>query len=323
MAIVWQLTLFIVGLAILTLGAEGLVRGAARLARAMNISPLVIGLTIVAFGTSLPEMVVSVLAGLGGNDTIAMANVVGSNIANIALILGLSALVTPLTVDVRMVRREMPIMLGSAALLFLLALDQRISRLEGIFLFAGIVAFTLYSARGTGESAAVEAEFAEYVEDVASGRSARNGLMLLAGLVGLLVGAQIMVEAALTLARAAGISELVIGLTLVAVGTSLPELATSVVASYRGERDIAVGNVVGSNIFNVLAIIGVAAMVSPLSVGTAMLSFDFPIMLAASVALVAVVAIWRGLSRLVGGCFLGSYITYTLYLYLTAATPPG
>jgi cation:H+ antiporter len=320
--------LLVGGLVLLVVGAEALVRGASRLAAALGIAPLIIGLTIVAFGTSSPEMAVSVQSVLSGQTDIAVGNVVGSNILNVLLILGLSAVITPLIVAQQLVRKDVPIMIGVSILLLLMALNGAIEQWEGGVLFAGIIAYTVFqivqSRRGK-ESAAVEQEYAaEYGEPEprTAGQMARNVILAVVGLALLLLGARWFVDGAIQLARAFGISELVIGLTIVAVGTSLPEVATSLIAAIRGERDIAVGNVVGSNIFNILSVLGLSALAAgsaglPVSLG--LLELDIPFMVAVAVACLPIFLTGHTIARWEGGVFVAYYIAYTLYLLLTAA----
>ena len=319
------LLLFLLGLGLLVAGAEWLVRGASRLASAVGIPPLVIGLTVVAFGTSAPELAVSVQAVLGGQPDIALGNVVGSNICNVLLILGLSALITPLVVAQRLIRLDVPLMIGVSTLLYLLALDGRISRLDGLLLFAGILAYTVFAIiKGRSESAGVIAEYAgEYGATPSSnGRDKviRNLALVIIGLVMLVSGARWLVDGAMAGARWLGISELIIGLTVVAVGTSLPEIATSVIASLRGERDIAVGNVVGSGLFNILAVLGLSSLVAPsgLAVAPAVLRFDLPVMIAAAIACLPIFFTGHRISRSEGCLFLGYYLVYLIYLGLAA-----
>lgn len=322
---VLPLILGIVGIVLLIFGAELLVRGSSRLAAAFGISPLVIGLTIVAFGTSSPELAVSVQAGLEGQGDIALGNVVGSNICNVLLILGVSALITPLTVAQQLVRIEVPLMIGVSVLLLVLALDGGIGRLDGLFLVAGIVAYTTFAiVQSRRESREVQAEYAqEYGKPPGRSRWAGSGNLLLAvlGLVLLVIGANWLVDGATILARAIGISELVIGLTVVAVGTSLPEVATSITAAIRGERDIAVGNVVGSNIFNILAVLGISGVVAPAGIGVApaALSFDLPVMVAVAFACLPIFLTYHRIDRWEGALFLGFFVAYLLYLMLAAA----
>jgi cation:H+ antiporter len=312
------------GLALLAAGAEALVRGASRLALAAGISPLVIGLTVVAYGTSMPELVVSTLAALDGQPDLAVANVVGSNVLNVLFILGLCAALVPLTISRQVWRREVPIMIGASLLLVLLGADGRIARWEAAMLLAGIVGYSVSSVRASRrESVAAQQEAAhgEGLDRPATrGGLAASVAWVVAGLGALVLGARWLVEASVTLARAAGVSDVVIGLTIVAVGTSLPELATSVVATLRGAREMAIGNVVGSNIYNLLAILGVAGAVSPggLEVHPSLAHFDIPVMSAVAVACLPLFFTGRTLARWEGLLFLGYYAAYTLYVVLHA-----
>jgi cation:H+ antiporter len=320
------IALFILGLVLLVVGAEVLVRGASRLAAAVGISPLVVGLTVVAFGTSAPELAVSVqsaLSGQGGAD-IALGNVVGSNIANILLILGLSAIVTPLIVAQKLVRVDVPIVIGVSVLMFLMAMDGVINRWDGLLLFGGIIGYTVFAiVQGRKENQAVQEQYTEEFGVPAKGSvgSMRNLLFILAGLVMLVVGSRWLVEGAVSFARLFDVSELIIGLTIVAIGTSLPELATSVMASIKGERDIAVGNVIGSNLFNILSVLGLAALVAPngVSVPASALRFDMPVMIAVAVACLPIFFTGYTIARWEGLVFLGYYIAYTAYLILASA----
>lgn len=314
------------GLVVLVIGAEVLVRGASRLAAAAGISPLVIGLTVVAFGTSSPEMAVSVqsaLSGQAGAD-IAIGNVVGSNIFNVLFILGLAAVVAPLIVAQQLVRLDVPIMIGVSVLLLLLAGDGNVNRWEGLLLFAGIIAYTafaIYQGRKEKDKA-VEAEYAkEYSEKPrGAGQLALNLGLVVGGLALLVLGSNWFVEGAISLARAFGVSELIIGLTIVAAGTSMPEVAASVIASLKGERDIAVGNVVGSNLFNILAVLGLASIVAPSGVNVApsAISFDIPVMIAVAIACLPIFFTGYEIARWEGWVFLGYYVAYTAYLILAA-----
>jgi len=315
---------FLLGLAALTLGAELMVRGAARLALTFGISPLVVGLTIVAFGTSAPELAVSTGAALSGSGDLAIGNVVGSNIANILLILGLSALIVPLAVNEQIIRQEIPIMIGTFLLFVVFALDGRLGQGEGALLFTLVIVYTAFLIRQSRRaSKAVEAEFADEMPDTSSRWDAHWSvqLLLVAGGLGLLVlGADWLVDAAVAVARAFGVSDLVIGLTVVAVGTSMPEIATSLVAAYRGQRDIAVGNVVGSNIFNVLAVLGFSSLVADggIAVSEAARNFDLWVMLAVALACLPIAVTGREISRWEGGVFIAYYVAYTAYLVLAA-----
>jgi len=321
--------LFVLGLVALVLGAELLVRGASKLALSLGITPLVVGLTVVAFGTSAPELVVSMQSAWIGQADIALGNVVGSNMFNVLVILGLSALITPLVVHQQVIRQEVPVLIGASLLLWAMAQDGGISRWEGMLLVGLVVGYTLLLIRQSRrETAAVMAEVdAEYQAAFAGPSKAWDGhwgvqvLLMLAGLALLVLGAQWLVEAAVGFARALGVSELVIGLTVVAVGTSLPEVATSVMAAIRGERDIAVGNAIGSSIFNILVVLGVAASLAPteLSVAPAMLAFDLPVMTAVAVACLPVFFTGNRIDRWEGVLFLALYAAYTLYLILHAS----
>jgi cation:H+ antiporter len=316
---------FILGLVILTAGAEVLVRGSSQLAGRIGIPPLIIGLTIVAFGTSAPEMAVSVKAAFIGQADIALGNVVGSNIFNILLILGLSALIVPLTISRQIIRIELAIMIGTAILAMLLALDGNISRVDGAILFSGIIAYTILQVilarRERNQETITEIEGVDltklkpspsgYVKDI---------VMIVLGLVVLVYGARMMVDAAVEIARALGISELVIGLTIIAAGTSMPEVAASVMASLKGERDLAVGNVVGSNIFNILAVLGLSSAISPNGVGVAAsaLKFDIPAMIIVSLLCIPIFLTGKRINRGEGAFFLGLYVVYTVLLILLA-----
>lgn len=310
-----QSVLFFAGLAGLYFGAEWLVRGASRFARSFNIKPVVIGLTIVAFGTSTPELVTSVIAGIRHLSDIAMGNIIGSNIANIGLILGLSALVRPLSVDMKLLSREMPIMVGISALLYVMGWDGILSRPEGGILFGGILGYTYYVYRvALKETKAVEQEFEEFV-GAARDSIKKDVLLIIIGLGALVGGAYFLVQSAIYIARVVGISELVIGLTVIAVGTSLPELATSMVAAIRKESDISVGNVMGSNIFNILAVLGVAAVIQPLQVNAASLSVDIPVMLFFSIFLIPIITWKFVLTRGQGMLLLVGYGIYVFWLF--------
>ena len=317
--------LLLVGLVLLVVGAEALVRGASGLARAVGLSPLVIGLTVVAYGTSTPELAVSVQSALAGRADLALGNVVGSNIFNVLFILGVSSLITPLVVAQQLVRWDVPLMIGASVLTWLVAIDGTVSRVEGALLFAGGVAYTVFVIRQSRkESEEIRQEYAaEYGADAhAPKRLVRQIALVAGGLVALVLGSRWLVDAAIVLARELGLSELVIGLTIVAAGTSLPELATSVLASWRGERDIAVGNVVGSNIFNILTVLGTSSLVAPsgIAVSAAAMSFDIPIMIAVAVACLPIFFTGHVIARWEGALFLAYYVAYTVFLTLAATT---
>ena len=306
---------FLAGLALLLGGAVALVRGASRLATALRISPLVIGLTVVAFGTSSPELAASLASARAGSGDLALGNVVGSNIFNVLFILGLAAVISPLTVHRKLVRMDVPIMIAVAAVPLLLGADGVIARAEGIVMVAILLLYLgvlLWEARREGVAS-------NAAEPGRPSRLGRAALLALAGLGMLTVGAGWLVEGASSIARSFGVSELVIGLTLVAAGTSLPEVATSLVAAVRGQRDLAVGNVVGSNIFNVLAVLGVSAAASPAGVPVAASarSFDLPIMMVVSVACLPVFFTRLCIDRWEGSLFLLVYVLYVGQLYAT------
>ncbi len=324
-----QILLFVAGLAGLVGGAELLVRGASRLALAVGISPLVVGLTVVAFGTSAPEMAVSTGAVLNGQTDLSIGNVVGSNIFNILFILGVSALITPLVVDRQLIRQEVPILIGSSMLLMVLSLDGEIGLSDGAQLLVLVVAYTLILIRQSRAVTAADASSAapEDLPPVPAGWRGSLPVQLLligAGLAMLVLGSNALVESSVAFARALGISELVIGLTIVSIGTSLPEVATSITAALKGERDIAVGNVVGSNIFNILGCVGLAGVVAAgtgaggLPVPETALRFDLWVMLAVAFACLPVFLTGKEISRWEGGVFLAYYVAYTLYLLLAA-----
>ncbi len=312
-----QLLLLALGLVILTAGAEALVRGASGIATRLGIAPLVIGLTVVAFGTSAPELAVSVAAALSGQGDIAVGNVVGSNIFNVLFILGLSALIVPLAVASQLIRVDVPVMIGVSVLVLLLALDGEISRAEGVLLFAGLLVYVGFQVlqarreRNSGNGAPI---------DGAGSPVWLNIVFVVVGLAALVLGSRLLVTSAVAIAKALGMSELVVGLTIVAAGTSLPEVATSVVASIKGERDIAVGNVVGSNVFNLLGVLGLAGALSPhgVTVAAQALRLDLPVMLAAAFACLPIFVTGREIARWEGGLFLAYYCAYTLYLVLAA-----
>lgn len=324
------LSLFIVGLVLLTFGADFLVNGAAQLASAFGISPLVIGLTVVAFGTSAPELAVSIASAWNGQADIAIGNVVGSNIFNVLFILGISALIIPLAVQQQLIRLDVPIMIAASVLLLLLSLDHSLSHVDGLILFGGVVLYTAFLIRHSRkESAAVKAEYRDGVDvGVKTDEHphwAKNIGYLLLGLAMLVIGSKWLVDGAVMFARGLGVSELVIGLTIVAAGTSLPEVATSITAALRGERDIAVGNVVGSNIFNIFCVLGLASIVSPegIHVAETALQFDIPVMIAVAAACLPIFFVGRIITRGNGAMLFGYYIAYTLYLVFTAQQTPA
>lgn len=323
---IWTVAALVFGLVLLVGGAEALVKSASNLAATAGISPLVIGLTVVAFGTSAPELVVSLQAGLSNQPDIALGNVVGSNICNVLLILGLSALIMPLVVAQQLIRLDVPIMIGASGLVMLFGWDGRIGRSDGIVLFLGGIGYTLfllYQSR-LEKNPIVQDEYAQFgTRSLSLKEAGLNGALLLGGLAMLIGGSHLLIKSAVTIATLLGASQLIIGLTVVAIGTSLPELATSVTASLRGESDIAVGNVVGSNIFNILVVLGLSSAVSPagIAVSPAAISFDIPIMLAVAVLCLPICFTGNKISRKEGGLLLAYYLLYTGYLAANATNP--
>lgn len=310
-----DLLLVTVSLALLVAGAEGLVRGSASLALKLGLTPLMVGLTVVAFGTSSPELVVGIKAGLGGQGDITVGNVVGSNIFNIAVILGLTALICPVSAQWQLIKIDTPILVGLSGLLVVLLLDGRLTRVEGAMLFAGLLAYTLLNLRlaRRATSAAVEAEFDEGIPQP-TGRWGTDFLLIAAGLGLLVYGSDLLVENAVSLARDLGVGEAVIGLTIIAAGTSMPELATSVVAALRREPDIALGNVIGSCIFNLLCILGVSALVVPIQ-STGIRALDYGMMIGCSAVLLPMLRTGLRVSRWEGGLLLAAYGAYLFLLW--------
>ena len=303
------------GLALLYFGAQELIRGGAALALRLGLSALAVGLTVIAYGTSSPEMVVSVQASLSGNGAISLGNVIGSNICNILLILGCAAAIAPVSTHVQVIRREIPVMIGASFLLVALLWDGTLGRIDGALLVAAVVAYTYLTLRDArrAHAASVEAEFKEELPETQGlGAWAAGGLVLF-GLGVLILGSNLFVDGAVRLAEGWGVSQGVIGLTVVAIGTSLPELATSVMASAKGESDVAVGNVVGSNIFNLLGILGMASVVHPMT-ASGIRQSDLLFMLAVAVVLLPLVRIRGKVGRLEGIVMLAAYAGYTAWL---------
>ena len=295
------------GFIILTLGAESLVRGASAIALKLGIAPLVIGLTIVAFGTSAPELAVSVKSALAGNSGIALGNVIGSNIANIGLILAITALIRPIKVQSQMVKRDIPIMILASLVFWGLLLDGQLSRIDGFILVALLIGYLTYSyvqARKTKETIDFEAH---------EQKSSLSVIMIVVGIAMLVGGGILFVNGAIDLAKAFGVSEIIIGLTVVAIGTSMPELVTSIVAAMKGQSDIAIGNVVGSNLFNILAILGITSIIQPIS-AAGLQNTDFIVMLALSVIILPFA--WTGLriGRREASILLVTYLSYIGFL---------
>lgn len=309
--------LLLAGLALLVLGGEVLVRGAGGLARAAGMSPLVVGLTVVSFATSAPELAVTVDAALSGSPGLAVGNVVGSNVVNVLLVLGVSGLILPLAVRSALVRRDVPVMIGASVLLLLLALDGAVTPVDGVVLIAVLLVYVGWTVLGSRRSDVVPADRAPRTPR----RTVLDLLSVAAGVALLVLGARWMVSGATDVATALGMSELVIGLTVVAVGTSLPELATSVIAAVRGSVEMAVGNVVGSNIFNIGAVMGGAAVLAPggVPVDPGAVRFDLPVMVAVALALLPVAFTGFTVARWEAALFVAYYAAYAAYLLLDSA----
>lgn len=308
--------LLVGGLVLLTVGADALVRGAGGIGRRIGLSGLLVGLTVVALGTSSPEVAVSIGASLDDRGAIAVGNVVGSNIFNVLVVLGLSSLILPMVVERQLVKLDVPIMVALSFVPLLLGLDGAISRAEGGVLLILLVCYLVmlgFLALSDGPAVA-EADLPQR-----SDSTVVNLLLSAGGVAGLIFGADFLVAGATAIARDAGVSELVIGLTLIAAGTSLPELATSVVAALKGQRDMAVGNVVGSNVFNLLAVIGAAAVVRDVPISDGVLTFDFPIMIAVAVICLPILFTGGRINRLEGGVMVGYYVIYIVYLWLSTS----
>ena len=314
---------FVLSLCLLIGGAELLVKGASRLAVTLGISPLIIGLTVVSFGTSAPELAVSIKAALSDNASIALGNVIGSNIFNVLFILGVSAIVTPLIVAQQMVRFDVPLMIIVSVCVLLFSLNNQISPVEGLLLVSGLIAYTVFLIyQSRKESEEINEEYArEFGEDKKKvTHTSKNIILIMIGLVLLVLGSRWLVSSAVSIAEYLGVSKAIIALTIIAAGTSMPEVVTSVVASFRGERDIAVGNVVGSNLFNLLGVLGVSSLIAPngISVPQSMINFDMPIMIAVAIVCLPIFFTENKISRFEGFVFLGYYIAYTVYLIFVA-----
>jgi len=315
--------LFLAGLGLLVAGAEALVRGASWLAGVLGLPTIIIGLTVVAFGTSFPEMAVSVMSSIEGQPDISLGNVVGSNIFNILFILGLTASIRPLIVLKQLIRLDVPIMIGVSVLMLVCALNGRIGKMEGLLFFFGLAGYTVFLAfLGRRDKTLVKDK---NIEEFSQKKSRLGWLLnlglIFGGLASLAIGSRLFVDGAIVIAKTIGVSRLVIGLTIVAAGTSLPEVATSVVASIRGFQDIAVGNVIGSNIFNILGVLGLSSLLSPegLDVTAAALRFDIPVMIVVAIACFPIFFTGRIIARWEGMLFLFYYLAYIMYLIFHSA----
>ena len=320
-----DIVFFFAGLALLVVGAEVLVKGASSLALSLGLSPLVVGLTVVAFGTSAPEMAVSVGAVRDGQTNIAVGNVLGSNIFNVFVILGVSALITPLIVNRQLIRQEVPFMIAISALVLVLLRDLTIGPFEAALLLVLLLGYTavivVQSRRANGNAGKQDGTTADTTLGPLMQNRLVQGGLILGGLGGLVLGSRLLVTAASNFALALGVSDLVVGLTIVAAGTSLPEVATSIAAALRGDRDIAVGNVVGSNIFNLLGCLGLAGLASGgvgITVPPSVMAFDAWVMIAATVACLPIFLTGHVIARWEGGVFLAYYVFYAGYLVLAA-----
>lgn len=314
-AMLVSILIIVAGSLLLYFGAEGLVRGSSSMAFRFKITPLIVGLTVVAFGTSSPELVVSISASLKGNGEIALGNVIGSNICNVALILGISALIRPIKVNIKLINSDISLMLVATALFIILMLDGEINRLDGFILFAGIIAYNIWTVLEAKKEKNKEAEqrFAEELP-----KMTKNPILdyvLIAGGFGVLVlGADLFLKGAIDVAKYLGATDAFIGLTIVAFGTSLPELATSVVAAIKNEGDISIGNAIGSNLFNLLGIIGIAGIIVPINAANIQ-AVDLGVMIFVALLLLPLAWSKMKLERWEGGLLLAIYIAYISYLY--------
>lgn len=322
------IVLLVLGLALLVFSADWLVKGASKIAAALGISPLVVGLTVVAFGTSAPELAVSVMSAFKGEAELAVGNVVGSNIFNVLFILGISALIVPLMVNQQLIRFDVPVMIFVSLLVYGLCFDGGLSRVDGIVLFGlciGYVVFLLNMSKKEKDKGVLSEYEAEYGAAKDDPQWVKNLALVVFGVAGLVLGSKWLVDGAVSIAQYFGVSELIIGLTIVSAGTSLPEVATSVVAALKGERDIAVGNVVGSNIFNILTVLGVSSIVAPsgIIVPLQALNFDMPVMIAVALATLPIFFLGYCIGRRRGAFFLLFYGAYLAHLILGATKSPA
>ena len=309
----------IIGLGFLVWGAERFVHGASAIAKNLGVSPLIIGLTIVGIGTSAPEILISIIAAYQGNPALAVGNALGSNIANIALVLGITALVMPLTVKSETLRREYPIMFIIMLVALLLVVDQNLGRIDGLILISGLFVMTYWMIQQGKKQKRdpLEKEFEQEIPKISTQQAL---FWFIVGLVLLVLSSRGLVWGSVNIAKAAGISDLVIGLTIVAIGTSLPELAASVMSALKKEHDIAIGNIIGSNMFNMLVVFGIPGLMSPHDIDPAILTRDFPFMIGLSIALFIMAYGFKGegrINRYEGGLLLGAYAVYMGVLYYT------
>ncbi len=311
----------VVGLASMVTGADLLVRGASRLASAFGVSKLIIGLTIVAFGTSAPELAVSILAGVGGETDIMLGNIIGSNLANILLILGVSAVLLPMHVNFRVIRFDLLLMIAITLLLFLFSFNNRIIFVESLILVFLLVLYLIFLALNPKRGALpADSEPADLSEEEGTFLRTKSALFTLCGLVLLLTGAKWLVESAVEIAQIAGVSERVIGLTIVAGGTSLPELSTAIAATFRREQDLVLSTIIGSNLYNILAVLGITSLIviEPIPVHHSTVMIDLFFLIGVSIACIPVFLSGNRISRGEGGMFLGCYCAYVIYLWVAA-----
>lgn len=310
------------GFILLVWGAERFVHGAAATANNLGISPLIIGLTVVGLGTSAPEMLVSAMASMQGNTGLAIGNAIGSNIANIGLILGITALTTPLLVHSRIIKRELPILLAISILGYVLLFDGELGFIDGIIFIITLILFLgwlIISSLYQRKTDIIEQEFDEEIpKDMSTGKAL---FWLTIGMLVLLFSSRFLVWAAVNIATTLGVSDLIIGLTIIALGTSLPELAASIASALKNEPDIAIGNIIGSNIFNILAVLSIPGLLSPGSFASVVVSRDYSIMLILTIALIILSYGYKTggrISRVEGGILLFAYFAYQTLLYFDA-----
>lgn len=311
--ILYSLAVFIFGLIFLYLGGEGLVKGSSRLARAMGINPVLIGLTIVAFGTSAPELVVSIIAAFKGSNDLIMGNILGSNIANIGLILGISALIYPISIKLTLIKVELPFMISISILLLLLSQNLIIGHFEGAILFILLISMIIYSCYDAfKEPKEIEKEFSELVQVDRS--YYKNILYIVFGIIGLSIGAKLLVDSAISIAQSLGVSQALIGITAVAIGTSLPELTTSVIAALKRESGIIIGNIIGSNIFNI-GILGIISVLKPIEMKQHLLEFEFCIMILFSIILLPIMKTGFKIAKTEGLLLLLFYLMFLRFIF--------
>ena len=316
----------ILGFILLIWSADRFVLGAAATANNLGVAPIIIGMTIMGFGTSAPELLVAVIASINDNPGLAVGNAIGSNIANIALVLGVTSLVAPMVVDSNILRREFPVLIGVMLLSLAVLIDGELGRIDGLILllsFIGVISWMVYS--GLKNRTTQDPFQTELTEEIPKGLSTNKAMLfILIGLVVLIISSQMLVWGATGIAKAFGVSDLIIGLTIVAIGTSLPELAASITGALKGEHEIALGNIIGSNIFNTLAVLGLTGMITPYSLHEDVLQRDLPVMIGLAIALFAMAYGFKGpgrINRLEGAILTSSFIAYLVILYITAIAP--